>query len=239
MVKGLFFDFYGTIAIYNNLEFADKQTLDIIASYIKDKCEYNRDDLEIRWNNIFNNKFDFNDVEKGSIFIHKLKELYSTFDLDIIDDDLSYIAEKCLYEWHNHIGIPANIHKILGELNKKYKLAIISNFDHSSALRDLLNQHNIAKYFDYIAISGEIGFSKPDNTIFNIVLKELDLTSDEVIFIGDSIVDDINGSNNIGMKNVLIDMSNRYDNYKDCKITTLSELIDTNIIENYNLVEVI
>ncbi len=239
MIKGLLFDFYGTIGIYNNLEFADKQTLNIIGEYLENRCEFDDEELKLKWSQIFSRTFDINQIGEVSIFMHKLKELYRTFDLYVSDEELYNIAERCLNEWHTHISLPIDIHKTLDELSKRYKLAIISNFDHSSALRNLLNQNSLVSYFDYIAISGELGYNKPNKVIFEKVLKELELNSEEAIFIGDSIVDDIDGSNNAGIKNILIDMTNKYDNYKDFKIKKLSELLESKIIDNYNLARMI
>ena len=69
-------------------------------------------------------------------------------------------------------------------LKPKYTIALISNY--SSKLRLKLEQQGILDLFDELAISGEIGFQKPNPEIFYFLCKKLDILPSNLIFIDDS-----------------------------------------------------
>jgi HAD superfamily hydrolase (TIGR01549 family) len=83
---------------------------------------------------------------------------------------------------------------------KGYKTPLLSN--NSSTLRKKLAEHNILGLFDEIVISGEVGFSKPNPKIFDILFKKLNSKPEEVVFIDNSI-DMFEGSEKIGYIPVL------------------------------------
>ena len=76
-----------------------------------------------------------------------------------------------------------------------------------------------------IYIGEEIGVSKPNRKAFEYVLRDLDAAASDVLMVGDSIENDINGAEQAGIKAVLIDRANRYSEHTGTRIVTLSELI--------------
>jgi putative hydrolase of the HAD superfamily len=86
----------------------------------------------------------------------------------------------------------------------KYKIGLVSNFAHPNALRRTLEKFDIAKYFDTLTISGEIGWRKPSPKIFRKALKALNTKASETVFVGDSPHHDIEGAKKSGMKTVLL-----------------------------------
>lgn len=60
----------------------------------------------------------------------------------------------------------------------------------------------LMEYIDKIYVSQEIGYSKPNIKSFEYVLKDNNLTKDEVVMIGDSLTNDIYGANNYGVKSI-------------------------------------
>ncbi|KKP55793.1 hypothetical protein A2121_02860 [Candidatus Nomurabacteria bacterium GWB1_40_6] len=86
--------------------------------------------------------------------------------------------------------------KIIKDLkNKNYKVCILSN--NSIALRQKLIDKNLIDLFDEIVISGEVGYQKPQPEIFEILLKNLEISSNELVFIDDS-KQSLLGAENIG-----------------------------------------
>lgn len=69
-----------------------------------------------------------------------------------------------------------------------------------------LQKSGIIKYIDKIYISEEIGLTKPDPAFFNYVLHDNNLTSDEVIMLGDSLSSDIAGALNAQIKAIWLDL---------------------------------
>ena len=56
--------------------------------------------------------------------------------------------------------------------------------------------------FDKIIISEEVGFSKPDERIFELALNELKVQPGEVLFVGDDLQKDIGGCQNVNIKGI-------------------------------------
>jgi putative hydrolase of the HAD superfamily len=122
----------------------------------------------------------------------------------------------------------------------KFKLAIFSDGIAVKQYEKLLRM-NIVNFFDYIFISDEIGFTKPDPRFFNHCINELKLLPSEIIYIGDRLDKDILPANNIGINTVLIHRGGKYDpnihkiekvTQPDFEIHSLKELFK--IIENIN-----
>ncbi|MFW9947637.1 MAG: HAD family hydrolase, partial [Candidatus Odinarchaeota archaeon] len=63
------------------------------------------------------------------------------------------------------------------------------------------------KYFEFVAISGEIGFEKPNPKIFHVTLENVGLKPSDVVFIGDT-DEDVEGAVNAGIKPILIQRQN-------------------------------
>ncbi|HQV71158.1 MAG TPA: HAD family phosphatase [Thermoflexales bacterium] len=80
------------------------------------------------------------------------------------------------------------------------KTGIISNAP--PILRQTLTaQYDIAKYFDAITISGEVGVRKPDAAIYRHALKSLGVAANEAVFV-DDLLPNIAGANAIGMTGI-------------------------------------
>jgi len=121
--------------------------------------------------------------------------------------------------------------KLLQQLKTegKYKIGIVSNFAHpTTPLKKTLERFDIAKYFDALIISGEVGWRKPSPKIFKKALQALNVKASETVFIGDSPHHDIEGAKKIGMKTILIKKASINEDEKlgnpDKHITTLEEL---------------
>ena len=82
----------------------------------------------------------------------------------------------------------------------------------------------IAKYFKVIVTSARTGVRKPHPLIFDRALRDLNLGSEQVVMIGDSMIDDIGGAKSVGIDAVLIDRTSRIMTDDVLSISTLSEI---------------
>lgn len=88
---------------------------------------------------------------------------------------------------------------------KHITLGIISNFD--PRLHKVLKNVNLLEYFDFILISYEVGYCKPDKRIFNKAIlksKISGLTSAHCLHIGDDMIKDYKGALAAGWHALLI-----------------------------------
>jgi putative hydrolase of the HAD superfamily len=89
-------------------------------------------------------------------------------------------------------------HDTLEYLRKKYTLHLITNgFKESQELK--VTGTDIAKYFDQIIVSEDVGVNKPDPAIFQHALNVAGADKETSIMIGDSLEADVMGALNFGM----------------------------------------
>lgn len=133
-------------------------------------------------------------------YIAKQPELQAVFDDISRRIDLDEITLDQYYEELAAVG-KLSVEELKGQLAEKviinYPLldlvdevrhqgqpvAVLSN--DGSSLRDYIEEHNITKHFDQIFISGEIGYMKPDERIYQHAIEELGFEPSEVIFFDD------------------------------------------------------
>ncbi|PWK76526.1 putative hydrolase of the HAD superfamily [Mucilaginibacter oryzae] len=89
-------------------------------------------------------------------------------------------------------------HETLEYLQSKYTLHLISN-GFKDSTRTKIAGSDLAKYFQHIIISEDVGVNKPDKAIFQHALDLAGAVKAESVMIGDSIEADIRGALNFGM----------------------------------------
>ena len=108
-----------------------------------------------------------------------------------------------------------------------YKLALVSNAASDLAVRKAAKQLGIAKFFDTIVISSQVGIRKPNSAVYMEALNALKVKPSEAVFIGDLISTDITGAKQLGMKAIL--KINAFSNIKtslpDAVVTSLKDAI--------------
>ncbi len=100
--------------------------------------------------------------------------------------------------------IPDDVRRVLPQLKQAgYTLAVISNRD--KPFQDLLHQHGISEFFHFSLAAGEVNVFKPEPGIFEHALRRVDLSAQEVIYMGDNYYADVVGSRRAGLRPVLYD----------------------------------
>ncbi|MBO4539682.1 MAG: YjjG family noncanonical pyrimidine nucleotidase, partial [Clostridia bacterium] len=89
-------------------------------------------------------------------------------------------------------------------LKSKYTVSIITN-GNVNTQKGRLKAAGLEGVFDYIFISDEIGFRKPDLAFFDYALKNSGAKKEETIVVGDSPSSDILGARNCGLDAILFD----------------------------------
>ena len=82
-------------------------------------------------------------------------------------------------------------------------------------------------FFSDLYVSDDVGYEKPDSRFFEEALKRSNLTSQDVLFIGDSLEADILGASHIGMMTCWYNpghKKNRMNIKSDYTIDNLSQL---------------
>lgn len=103
-----------------------------------------------------------------------------------------------------------------------YPLGMITNGD-SDQQRQKLDQTGIARYFNSVIVSGDVGVAKPGRQIFERSAEELGLQPDELLFIGDNPENDVQGALQAGWQAIWL---NRTGSEQEVAALTVANLSD-------------
>ena len=99
---------------------------------------------------------------------------------------------------------------------------IISNMNQDSA--SLLRTMGLEGRVDVAVTSGDVGAEKPHAPIFLAALERAGVEPQEVLYVGDQVSSDVEGSRAVGMNPVLIDRNDRSPKVDCPRIRTLPEV---------------
>ena len=159
-------------------------------------------------------------MSERDIFISRIQMFYDRYQVNRnAEKDTDFLLAGAF----NRESYP-EIKAVLNELMKKYLVFIGSNTD-NDVLDNVMQKNNIAVHKVYT--SENLKCYKPAAQFFEKILDDNGLLVNEVLFVGDSITDDILGPKAIGMKTVWLDRNGIGGNGgQDYTITDMNELID-------------
>jgi len=101
--------------------------------------------------------------------------------------------------------LAVGVAEALQNLHGRYRMGVISDaiFSPGRALRRLLADYDIIKFFDAFVFSDEIGCAKPDARVFEAAAKGLGVRPCEIVHVGDRELKDIEGPQAVGARAVL------------------------------------
>jgi FMN phosphatase YigB (HAD superfamily) len=85
-----------------------------------------------------------------------------------------------------------------------YRIGLLSNFDDAQCGREVLDDTGVAHLFEAVIISAEVGLRKPNPQIYRRMLEMLRLDASEVLFVGDTPREDVEGPQRAGMRTAWI-----------------------------------
>lgn len=84
-----------------------------------------------------------------------------------------------------------------------YQIGILSNWDHSFV--DFIKYFDLESYVDEMFYSKALGCEKPNKQIFYKVMRILEITSEEILYIGNEQENDYDAPMSMGIQSLLID----------------------------------
>lgn len=128
---------------------------------------------------------------------------YYTCLLDYLGEDIDLagdLAEEVLYV--HHAQAFNDVKEVLETLQGQVKLGVISNA--FPMLNQTLDKLDLASHFDQIINSSLVDSWKPDERIFRIALKRLDVAPETSVFV-DDLEENIAAAEDLGFTAILID----------------------------------
>lgn len=201
--KLLIFDAYGTLISTGNgsleatkkiLELQEKE-IDATIFY-HDWKKYHRKHIDESNDSYF--------VCEQEIFSKDLKVLYEQYQISRpYEEDVKIMLDSL----EGRKVFPEVI-KTVEQLKKYYRVVIGSTTDTEPLLRNMKSNSLVV---DKVYTSEMIEKYKPDKYFYQYILQCEGYEPSEVVFIGDSLRDDIEGPKTIGISTILVDRMSRFD----------------------------
>ncbi|MDA1190944.1 MAG: HAD family hydrolase [Candidatus Poribacteria bacterium] len=233
MHRGVFFDLYGTLLVFNDVEAAGVAGFEALYERfeqhgIKTSFEAFRKRAETSFGFVAPERRDGLTLSE-----RRVHRLAIQMGLVLEADEVREINAAMADAWQSRIELDPEAIPILESLTESGKtLALITNFDHPPHVRKVLVETGLTAYFKTIIVSGEVGVSKPERQIFELALNEAGLRPSETIFVGDT-ADDANGARVAGIMPLIVRRNgmpaldeSEFDMGMPRLISALSELVD-------------
>jgi HAD superfamily hydrolase (TIGR01509 family) len=112
-----------------------------------------------------------------------------------------------------------------------FRMSVVSNSD--GTVRQQMIDLDLARYFEGVFDSRELGFEKPDPRIFHAVLEAQKLHPDECLYVGDVMMIDVVGANAAGIAGVHLDPFGLYAGWPGIHFANLDALTDALLDESF------
>jgi 2-haloalkanoic acid dehalogenase type II len=220
LVKGIIFDAYGTL-----IDTGDGSILAVKEILSKNKREIDAKIFYQRWK-YYHKKHIASlktFIKEEDIFLMDLTALYKEYEIagnpeNDVKIMLNTLGKRNAYPETN---------LVLDVLRPRYKLFIGSTSDHAPLMNDIKrNGIRVNKVFT----SEYLKAYKPQKEFYQQILDEIKMQPEELIFIGDSLADDVSGPASLGIQTIWINRNNlKYDPVEFrplYEIRTLSQLLE-------------
>ena len=177
----------------NFFNYVDKRSLNSISAPEKREA-FNKAGQYISKENLISNE-----EEEYKHFVEYYK-VFSKFLHQLQDKDIQAIAKDLVYNYNKYSFYNDAI-RLIPELSKEYKLAIVS--DAWPSLENVFKKAELRNYFSSFVISSIKGVTKPHEVMYKTALEELNVYPEEAIFIDDS-MKNCDGAINLGIRSFVL-----------------------------------
>lgn len=136
--------------------------------------------------------------------------------------DAAYVAAR-----RAHQPVDPEAERVLDDLARDHRLALVTN-GAPDVQREKLAGTTLARRFEAIVISAELGIAKPDRRIFEHALRAVGAEADASVMLGDSLSRDVAGARGAGLRSIWIDRGDESprpdDAVPDARVTALSQI---------------
>ena len=207
-INGIFFDLYGTLLVYGNMDAAWSDWLNEFHKQLRlHELTCSIESFAKSCDQFFGKSEPTPRQHTMTVFEQRIQNLCADLKLNLTAEDITEIANKIAGAWQKHIQLDAEALHVLQTLHRSKKLALISNFDHPPHVHSVLSKLGLTHFFDSVVISAEVGIKKPDPRIFDSALAQTGMKPEEVVYVGDT-EDDTEAARAAGIVPILIQREN-------------------------------
>lgn len=174
------------------------------------------------------------DFAKRSFYLHKdfvneaMRRLLAHYGLEDVDKAIENFSSSQRDAVIEYLKPQSDCFVVLEVLREReLKLAIVSNID-DDWLDPLIETWKLDRYVDFILSSETAQSCKPDTSIFMQASHAVGIAPHQIVFVGDSFVNDVQGAHDVGMYPVWL---NQHDTPQTSELSvpqikSLSALLD-------------
>ena len=228
MIKAVFFDLYHTLVTY------DPPQEELEATALKE-LGVDVQPAALRGPIIAADEFIYNEIarrplshrsreEKLALYMQYqetvLREAAVPYDAKLVMDLLGKMQQTQM-----NLVLFDDVAPTLTELKKRgLIMGLISNIEQD--IDETLNRLGLPSWLVIVVTSQDAGANKPQPEIFLEALKRAGVRPAEALYIGDQYQVDVVGASGTGMKGILLDRTDHYQEIKDCpRIRNLTEVL--------------
>jgi putative hydrolase of the HAD superfamily len=205
MTKGVIFDLGGTL-IYSNHDHFEEANAWMLANFLRSRG-YSLDPetfvqtlLHLR-QTLSKGDSDLRQMNTTTEVIQQVAKEYA---IELTGEFL-FQCEKVFItpEAQSSMLLPY-IRKVISYLAPSYRLAVVSNTRSHVLVTETLKHVGLTQFFNPIVTSVSAGFRKPSPKVFMVVLEQWGLPASDIVMVGNSIHNDMEGAKALGMKTMFL-----------------------------------
>ena len=162
-------------------------------------------------------------ISKTELRYQRLAKTFEALNYDASDELINTLSTEYITYLSNYNHLFEYTEELLQNLQKKYKLHVITN-----GFRDVqqrkIHASGIQEYFEHIVDSESVHVKKPNPKIFQHALTLASVAPENAVMIGDSFEADILGALEVDMKVIHVDFDKKYDHLLCPIVRHLSEI---------------
>lgn len=143
-------------------------------------------------------------LERDRLRVRRFELLFEELGIEMAPEPVAADYESRLSEGYDYLD---GAKELLEQLQGKYNMYIVSN-GAASIQHSRIEGAKLARYFDGIYISQEVGYHKPDKRFFDVCFADIETKTKEpldlkrTVIIGDSLTSDMQGGIRAGVRTV-------------------------------------
>ena len=153
-------------------------------------------------------RYSLNQVTQAELRIGRIRDTFDLLDYGTTTEKMLEVGDRYLTYLPNYNYLFDGAIELLDYLNEKYKLHIITNGFDQVQTRKIKNS-GMEGYFQTVTNSELAGVKKPDAKIFAYALGLAQVKVKDTVMIGDNLLADIEGAQNIGMDVIFYNEHNK------------------------------
>ncbi len=215
-IKGVTFDLWQTLLMDNReLGLARMQVrLDGARQALGEVGEeFSEDQIREAYRQCYRTCHDIRAEERDVTFREQIEIFIGHMDTGLVERLPENVIEQITIVYADSLfSYPPPPHpdatSVLNSVREKgYQIALISNTGMTPGVtfRAYLEQLGMLKYFDVLTFSDEVRLAKPAREIFLQTIDRLGVPMEEVVHVGDHLLNDVLGARQVGLKTIWIE----------------------------------